>query len=106
MAYAACHPHSKPGFTGTRVDTHQLTLFLRYQTTYERAFYKALNTLTNLKLSRAREQAVSSRRKSDREFVSQGSVIAAAASPWGTQANRVGAVACPARRTESGKIGG
>jgi hypothetical protein len=64
-------------FTETRVvDTHKLALFMRYQTTHERAFYKALNTLTKLKLSRAREQAELSRaRKCPRgqavEFVSQ-----------------------------------
>ena len=66
-------------FTETRVDTHKLALFLRYQTTHERAFYRALNTL--LKLSRARgvrgtsasapKEAVSSRRKAVPEFVSQ-----------------------------------
>jgi hypothetical protein len=58
-------------FTETRVDTHKLALFLRYQTTYERAFYKALNTLTNLKLSRASKPALSSLRKSEPGFVSQ-----------------------------------
>jgi hypothetical protein len=68
-------------FAETRVDTHKLALFLRYQTTHERAFYKALNTLTKLKLSRAREQAVSSRRKSSPEFVSQKPVGARHASP-------------------------
>ncbi|HEY7305846.1 MAG TPA: hypothetical protein VH601_17100 [Bryobacteraceae bacterium] len=56
------------------IDTQKLALFLRYQTTHERAFYKALNTLTKSKLSRARGcpqgQAVSSRRQSDPEFVS------------------------------------
>jgi len=35
------------------------TYFLRYQTTHERAFYKALNALAKLKQSRARKQAVS-----------------------------------------------
>jgi hypothetical protein len=61
-------------FTETRCDTHKLALFLRYQTTHERAFYKALNTLVKLKQNRAREQAVSSRRKSKPEFVSQTAV--------------------------------
>jgi hypothetical protein len=42
-------------FTETRVDTHKLALFLRYQTTHERAFYRALNSLQ--KLNRARKQA-------------------------------------------------
>jgi hypothetical protein len=46
-------------FTFEGVDPKQLSLFLRYQTTHERAFYKALNTLLRLKQSRAREQAVS-----------------------------------------------
>src|SRR6185437_6585160 len=49
-------------FTETRVDTHKLALFLRYQTTHERAFYKALNSLIKLKKER---------RKSDPEFFSQ-----------------------------------
>jgi hypothetical protein len=49
-------------FTETRCDVLKLTLFLRYQTTYERAFYKALNTL--LKLQKER-------RKTHPEFVSQ-----------------------------------
>ncbi len=58
-------------FTETRVDTQKLALFLRYQTSHERAFYKALNALSKLKLNRAREQAVASRSKSFPEFVSQ-----------------------------------
>src|SRR5207249_4340487 len=45
-------------FTSEGVDQKQLSLLLRYQTTHERAFYKALNTLLRLKQSRAREQAV------------------------------------------------
>ncbi len=49
-------------FTETLVDTHKLALFLRYQTTHERAFYRALNSL--LKLQKER-------RKSAPEFVSQ-----------------------------------
>ncbi len=40
------------------VDEKRLALFLRYQTTHERAFHKALNALTRLKQSRARQQAV------------------------------------------------
>jgi len=71
--------------TETCVDTHKLALFLRYQTTHERAFYKALNTLTKLKLSRAPVGAVacpvlefvSQSRSQDRpapEFVSQNQV--------------------------------
>jgi len=45
-------------FTPEGVDQKQLSLFLRYQATHERAFHKALNTLLRLKQSRAREQAV------------------------------------------------
>ena len=45
-------------FTPDGVDPKQLSLFLRYQTTHDRAFYKALNTLLRLKQSRAREQSV------------------------------------------------
>jgi hypothetical protein len=42
-------------FTPDGVDQKQLALFLRYQTTHERAFHKALNTLLKLKQSRTRE---------------------------------------------------
>ncbi len=45
-------------FTENAVDEKRLSLFLRYQTTHERAFHKALNTLLRLKQSRARQQAV------------------------------------------------
>ena len=45
-------------FTETGVDEKRLALFLRYQTTHERAFHKALNTLIRLKQNRARQQAV------------------------------------------------
>jgi hypothetical protein len=55
-------------FSENRVDTHKLALFLRYQTTHERAFYKALNTLTKLKQSRARVGAAACPAP---EFVSQ-----------------------------------
>jgi hypothetical protein len=44
------------------VDPKQLSLFLRYQTTHERAFYKALNTLMRLQKER---------RKANPGFVSQ-----------------------------------
>jgi hypothetical protein len=54
-------------FTESRVDTHKLALFLRYQITHERAFYRALNTLSKLK--RERQQAVGSP-----DFVSQNDV--------------------------------
>jgi hypothetical protein len=49
-------------FAETRVDTHKLALFLRYQTTHERAFYRALNSLIKLQKER---------RKPNSEFVSQ-----------------------------------
>ena len=39
-------------FTNAEVDCKQLALFLRYRTTYERAFHKALNTLISLKKQR------------------------------------------------------
>ncbi len=43
-------------FTANGVDEKRLSLFLRYQTTYNRGFHKALNTLLRLKQS-ARKQA-------------------------------------------------
>ncbi len=49
-------------FTDGEVDGKQLALFLRYRTTYERAFHKALGTL--MKLKKERESAA-------RQFVSQ-----------------------------------
>ena len=49
-------------FAGAKADCKQLALFLRYRTTYERAFHKALNTLITLK--KQRESA-------SRQFVSQ-----------------------------------
>ena len=39
-------------FTPEGVDQKQLSLLLRYQTTHDRAFYKALNTLVRLKKER------------------------------------------------------
>ena len=51
-------------FADGEVDGKQLALFLRYRTTYERAFHKALNTLIRLK--KQRESA-------NRQFVSQSS---------------------------------
>ncbi len=41
-------------FTADGVNGKQLALFLRYQTTYQRAFYKALSTLLRLKKEAAR----------------------------------------------------
>ena len=49
-------------FMETWCDMKKLTLFLRYQTTYERAFYRALNSLKKLQKERY---------KTIREFVSQ-----------------------------------
>lgn len=40
-------------FTAEGMDEKRLALFLRYQTTHERAFHKALNTLIRLKKHRA-----------------------------------------------------
>ncbi len=57
-------------FTETGVDAQKLALFLRYQTTHERAFYKALNLLLKL----AAREFVSQKRQAPRkapEFVSQ-----------------------------------
>ncbi len=41
-------------FTDASIDAKRLSLFLRYQTTHERAFHKALTTLMKLKKDRAR----------------------------------------------------
>ena len=49
-------------FTPEGVDQRQLSLFLRYQTTHDRAFYKALNMLMRLQKER---------RKANSGFVSQ-----------------------------------
>jgi len=88
-------------FTETRIDTHKLALFLRYQTTHERAFYKALNTLTKLKLSRAREQAVAPRRKFDPEFVSQRSAAASGKREFVPQNSVTASAALPSPRESS-----
>jgi hypothetical protein len=42
-------------FTENGVDEKRLALFLRYQTTHDRAFHKALTTLRKLQKERARE---------------------------------------------------
>ncbi len=68
-------------FTGSSVDEKQLALYLRYQTTNERAFHKALNEILRLraekrkaeigfvsqqlKQSRARQQAAAEARKQE-----------------------------------------
>jgi hypothetical protein len=41
-------------FTAEGVDQKRLALFLRYQTTHERAFHKALTTLIRMKKDRMR----------------------------------------------------
>ena len=38
------------------IDTRQFALFLRYQTTHERAFYKALKELQTIRAQRSKEQ--------------------------------------------------
>jgi hypothetical protein len=64
-------------FTETGVDEKRLALFLRYQTTHERAFHKALNTLRKLQKERVRESKAgfvsqsASRSARDIGFVSQ-----------------------------------
>jgi hypothetical protein len=45
-------------FSDGGIDEKRLSLLLRYQTTHERAFHKALNTLIKLKRSRERQGAV------------------------------------------------
>jgi hypothetical protein len=47
-------------FTETGVDTQKLALLMRYQTTHERAFYKALNSM--IKLVKERRKFVSQKR--------------------------------------------
>jgi len=42
--------------TGQIVDQKQLALYLRYQTTHERGFHKALNDLLKLRAARRKEQ--------------------------------------------------
>ncbi len=44
-------------FTESGVDEKRLSLFLRYQTTHDRRFHKALDTLIRMKQNRARQQA-------------------------------------------------
>jgi hypothetical protein len=56
-------------FSAGDVDEKRLSLFLRYQTTHERAFHKALNTLIKLKKDRAPRFV--SQTKKNSEFVSQ-----------------------------------
>jgi hypothetical protein len=60
-------------FTAEGVDQKRLSLFLRYQTTHERTFHKALSTLIRLKKDRAREfvSQTSTKSKLEPGFVSQ-----------------------------------
>ncbi|MGI9071115.1 MAG: hypothetical protein ACR2JB_07295 [Bryobacteraceae bacterium] len=60
-------------FTAEGVDNKRLSLFLRYQTTHERAFHKALSVLIRLKKDRVRGfvSQASANRKADSGFVSQ-----------------------------------
>lgn len=53
-------------FTESGIDEKHLALFLRYQTTHERAFHKALNTLIRLQKDRRKSE-----RKQPIGFVSQ-----------------------------------
>jgi hypothetical protein len=67
-------------FTADGVDQKRLSLFLRYQTTHERAFHKALSTLNRLKKDRARgfvSQSAANGRL-DPQFVSQNAGVASA----------------------------
>jgi hypothetical protein len=57
-------------FTTEGVDAKQLAVFLRYYTTYERSFHRALNALLRLKKERVR-QFVSHSRPDSQDFVSQ-----------------------------------
>ena len=94
-------------FTNGEVDGKQLALFLRYRTTYERAFHKALGTLIRLKKQResatrqfvsqnsgkqarpARDEAAfPSEPKTQREFVSQESPNSAPATEFVRQFDR------------------
>jgi hypothetical protein len=54
----------------TWCDMKKLALFLRYQTTYERAFYRALNSLKKLQKERLASKHVGARHAAP-DFVSQ-----------------------------------
>jgi hypothetical protein len=60
-------------FTAEGVDNKRLSLFLRYQTTHERAFHKALSVLIRLKKDRVRGfvSQPSAKRQANGGFVSQ-----------------------------------
>jgi hypothetical protein len=57
-------------FTSEGVDEKRLALFLRYQTTHERAFHRALSTLLKLRRTRERQEPVATH-----GFVSQPSAV-------------------------------
>ena len=86
-------------FTADGVDQKRLSLFLRYQTTHERAFHKALNTLIQLKKERARGfvSQTSARARPEPGFVSQNQVDPSPLDPFVSQkqpsANRIEATA-------------
>jgi hypothetical protein len=69
-------------FAPEGVNEKRLALFLRYQTTYERAFHKALNTMIRLKKDRTRGFVSQERGDSHPEigFVSQNATSAGAGS--------------------------
>ena len=67
-------------FMETWCDMKKLALFLRYQTTYERAFYRALNSLKKLQKDRLASARVGATHASP-DFVSQKPVAARHASP-------------------------
>ena len=81
-------------FTETRVDTDKLALFMRYQTTHERAFYRALNTLIKIRAERRKSDPVGAvhaspvsqnarQTRCEHEFVSQSKATAACIPPSG-----------------------
>ncbi|MGI9072156.1 MAG: hypothetical protein ACR2JB_12790 [Bryobacteraceae bacterium] len=74
-------------FTAEGVDQKRLSLFLRYQTTHERAFHKALTTLIRLKKDRARGFVSQSAAKAQLkpQFVSQNAGVAAAGDQFVSQ---------------------
>ncbi len=57
-------------FSNGEIDTKALALFMRYRATYERAFYKALNTLLKLQKESARKLH-GEVKVSEQQFVSQ-----------------------------------
>ncbi len=74
-------------FNRDGVDEKRLSLFLRYQTTHERAFHKALNTLLKLQKQHARDfkpgfvSQGAANRATNAGFVSQNASDSAAALP-------------------------